>query len=696
MRTLVTDEVSAPAGAYLTLHNVRRFLREINTKGYERSNMQLLPQLENEYTQRELTDVFSGYNHRLRIGDGELYDTMNLSSQYYPLLANRKKRSVARTFTSPGGILGRDRLAFVDKGILYYDGAATAITCLTPGRKQLVSMGAYIVVFPDKVFWSTADPGDYGSLEASYSSVGTVKYRMCRLDGTEYDDPAVSETAPEEPENGDLWIDTSGEKHALMQWNEAASQWTEQASVYTKITFTTQRELTECFSVYDGVTIEGAAIDSLNGEHIIYAMGKEGFDSIIVPGLLDEAVDQTRGSVSIRRSVPDMDYIIECRNRLWGCRFSGDTNELYCCALGDFRNWHRYMGESGDSWAASVGSEGDWTGAVNYMGYPTFFKEDRIYRVSVSAIGAHSVSETVCRGVQKGSDRSLVVANETLFYKSRSDVCAYQGGFPATVSEALGDESYHGAAAGAMGDRYYISMADARGRYHLFVFDMRNALWMHEDDLHVTEFARIGEELYALEGNRLRALMGTVGEKEAFVPWMAETGIMYYRQPDRKYVSRFNLRVQMEKGAEIHIYIQYDSDGVWHRQGSISFRGTNTVTVPVRPRRCDHLRIRLTGKGEFRLFSVARILSYGSDSDGGFALISSRDSTAIPGEGTGESIMSVAHTYTENGVFHVPDGMRYSPVTVAVPETVQTAEALPDEYVCPIVIVGENYYLWRN
>ena len=94
---------------------------------------------------------------------------------------------------------------------------------------------------------------------------------------------------------------------------------------------------------------------------------------------------------------------------------------------------------------------------------------------------------------------------------------------------------------------------------------------------------------------------------------MAESGILYYQYPDRKYLSRYNFRLQMEEGAWMDIFIQYDSSGVWERKGRIRFRGTGTVTVPVRPRRCDHLRIRLEGRGEFRLFSVAKILSIGSD-----------------------------------------------------------------------------------
>ena len=381
------------------------------------------------------------------------------------------------------------------------------------------------------------------------------------------------------------------------------------------MSFSSYGELPRLFDKDDGIGISGAALDALNGVKLISAIGgdEKTPDYIVFPGLLDEAYTQNEGFVTISRTVPDMDFVIECRNRLWGCKYGEDLNEIYCCALGDFKNWHQYMGLASDSWTASVGSDGPWTGAVNFMGYPAFFKENRIHRVSVSAIGAHHIAETVCRGVEKGSHKSLCVVNETLYFKARDAVCSYQGGFPLTVSEALGEESYSNAVSGAMAQRLYISMQNAAGEARLFVYDSERGLWIREDELAVTDFAALGSELYALSGGRLWALSGAAGEQESHVDWMAESGILCYQYPDRKYLSRYNFRLQMEEGAYMDIFVQYDSSGVWERKGRISFRGTGTVTVPVRPRRCDHLRIRLEGKGEFRLFSIAKILTIGSD-----------------------------------------------------------------------------------
>lgn len=580
--------------------------------------MPLLPTIQPDDSSREFTEVFLGYNHRRKIGDGEWYYTKNLSTAEFPVFAERKRRGRVFSLESPGGILGKEKLAFVDNGTLYYDDVPTPVKNLSAGKKQLVSMGAYICIFPDKVYYNTVDPTDYGNMEANYTSAGEVRFSLCKIDGTEYATPTVSDTAPESPKNADLWIDSSQDKHTLKQWSAATSEWVSIPTVYTKMRFISNGEIPGLFKEYDGIKVSGADAD-VNGDKVIYAIGGDADvqDYIVVVGIIDEAVTQTTGYVTLARAVPDMDYVIEAQNRLWGCKYGvvdGKTlNEIYCCALGDFKNWRQYMGLSTDSWTASVGSDGVWTGAVNYLGYPMFFKENRIHRVSISAIGAHQINETVCRGVQDGSAKSLQVVNETLFYKSRTDVCVYQGGFPQGISDALGEEKYSEAAAGTIGDRYYISMKDSAGLWNLFVYDIKRGLWMREDDLHATDFARIGDELYCISDDALWALLGSEGDKEAFVPWVAESGMLGYWYPDHKYLSRYNFRLWMPEGAELDVFIEYDSSGTWERKGRIKFKGTGTITVPIRPRRCDHLRIKLVGRGPVRLYSIARILSMGSD-----------------------------------------------------------------------------------
>ena len=136
-------------------------------------------------------------------------------------------------------------------------------------------MGAYIVVFPDKKYFNTADPSDRGSLEALYTSTGAVEYTLCRIDGTAYQQPTVSDTAPTNPDNAALWIDTSKEKHVLRQWSAAMSEWSEIPTVYTKLRFRSEGELPTLFRCGDGVSISGAAYSGVPLRHTFDAIVKE-------------------------------------------------------------------------------------------------------------------------------------------------------------------------------------------------------------------------------------------------------------------------------------------------------------------------------------------------------------------------------------------------------------------------------------
>ena len=573
--------------------------------------MPYLPKIVSAPQSRDVTDTFYGYNHRLKIRPGEFFYTENLSTKDYPMMSTRKRRGMVRRLAKPQGLLAKDKLCYVDNGTLYYGDEATPVTGLSDGMKQLVSMGAYICVFPDKVYYNTQDPTDYGNMECNVTMPGSPTYTLCTVSGEEIDIP---DTKPDPPANGQYWYDR--EHNALKCWSSMQNEWVTVVTVYTKVMFSDyDGDLSEQFREYDGVEISGLDYDVLNGTKVLYGVGANYF---VVVGLFDEEDEKSPGdAVTIARKLPDLDYVCECQNRLWGCYYgkSGDKmlNEIYCSALGDFKNWRQYMGLSTDSWTASVGSDGPWTGAINFLGYPTFFKETMIHRVTVSATGAHSTYDTPARGVQNGSGNSLAIVNEMLIYKSRQDVCAYQGGFPEGLSQALGDVQYSGATAGAFGPSYYVSMKDSDG-WHLFVYNTNSGLWIREDDLHVLDFAFVGDSFYALDADGiLWDLAGVDGEQETVLPWVAQTGILYYQMPNKKYTARYDVMLSAPDGSEVSAYTQYDSNGIWRYHGTIRFKGINSITFPIRPRRCNHMELRLEGKGDVKLFSIARILEGGSD-----------------------------------------------------------------------------------
>ena len=593
--------------------------------------MPYLPSLNEGVQARSVVEQFGGYNHNLRINEGEWYDDLNLTSDYFPMFARRKPRTQYRgDVADPQGILAKDALAWVDGPTLFYNGLPVSGLILSTREndcpKQLVSMGAYIIIWPDAKYVNTKDLTDCGSLGAQFSSVtdARVTFTPCRLDGSEYEGLTVSSTAPSGPANGAYWMDTSSSPHVLKQYSASSAAWVEVATTYVRIGV---NGIGTNFAEFDGVTLSGirytgsneavkAQLEDLNTDVILYGVGE---DYIIVTGVLDEAYTQTSGSVSVERVIPRMDYICESNNRLWGCYYgmssAGTLNEIYACKLGDPKNWHCFMGLSTDSYMVSVGTDGAFTGAIAHAGYPLFFKEGCVHKMYGSYPGNYQLQTTTCRGVQKGSWRSLVIVNEVLYYKSRQDVCAYDGSLPVGVSEQLGnDEYYYGAVAGAFDGKYYIAMKTASGSQRLFVYDTVRGLWHKETPIDAVGFAAMDDSLMALHGNVIQDLNGMVGmQAEGEVIWSATSGLIGYEMIDQKYVSRFNLRLRMTPGSECNLYIQYDSDGVWQHQGTVVQSGTDSWVLPVIPRRCDHFMLRLEGNGDVKIYSMAKIIEQGSD-----------------------------------------------------------------------------------
>lgn len=584
--------------------------------------MPYLPELMETAQTRTMTEVFGGYNHNLKINEGEWYHEENLTADHYPLFAERKKRGVYHQgMDNITGVLSKDALAWVEGKKLYYSGKEVDGITLSDDPemlpKQMVSMGAYLCVFPDNVYVNTQYLPDCGKMGAEFTTVegGSISYTLSKADGTAYE--SVAEVKPSMPANGDLWLDTSGSVHVLKQWSETTNMWVDIPTVYVKIGAT---GIGKNFRQHDGVSIYDMAgtdqIKALNGDTVIQGVGD---DYIIIVGIIDRAYTQTTGQVTVKRKIPKLDYVCESGNRLWGCFYGMHEgkviNQIFASKLGDFKNWNCFMGLASDSYAASVGTDGAFTGAITYLGYPTFFKENYVHKVYGSMPSSYQIQTTQLRGVQKGSAKSLAILNEVLYYKSATDICAFDGSLPAGISRQLGGVMYKNAVAGASGGKYMISMQDNDDNWHMFSYDPGRGLWHREDSTHAAGFTHWGQELFYIDAdtNRIMAAFGTEGTQEENVAWFAESGMIGYEMPDRKYVSRFNFRMKLEKGASVSLAIEYNSDGVWHDQGTVTGKGTDAFVYPVIPRRCDHFRIRLSGQGSVRIYSMAKILEQGSD-----------------------------------------------------------------------------------
>ena len=578
------------------------------------------PKLTELPTTREMVDVFRGYNHNLRISNGEFFNMKNMTSDYYPVLSPRGKRGVYAKPASPQGLIAKEALCYVDGADFVMGSSRISMNLSTEAKdnpKQLVSMGAYVIIMPDKKYINTAKPEDRGDIETSFKTTDEVTFTLSRQDGSAYEIEYTQNEAPENPTSTTLWVDTSTTPNSLKQWSDSSGMWVSIATTYIKIQHT---GIGKNFEVYDGITISGLKDhESLSGLEGAAIVQDKGDDYIVIIGMLDKVVSIVT-PVTLKRTMPIMDFVIEANNRLWGCRYGLDdngefVNRLYASKLGDFKNWNCYMGLSTDSYYANVGTDGYFTGAVTHLGAALFFKENVLHKVYGSFPAEFTVQDTACRGVQAGCHGSMAIVNEVLYYKARNAVCAYDGSLPVEVSYVLGNERYYDAVGGSHGNKYYICMCDAFNNWNLFVYDTSKGLWHREDDLQATHFTTFKGELYCVDAVNLNiiTLLGSGEAYEDEVEWMVETGEMGISSPDMKYVSRIVFRMKLDIGTEVNMYAQYDLSDEW--EPVAHFRGTDlrSFSVPIRPRRCDFMRLKIEAKGMGKIYAMTKTIEQGSD-----------------------------------------------------------------------------------
>ena len=595
---------------------------------------------------REMTTVFGGYNHQISCDEGQFFDMKNMSSKYFPVLSPRQSRGIVKKFVNPQGLLDKEDLWWIDDKVLYKNGEAITLSGVTlsdESPKTIAKMGAYIIIMPDRVWCNTNTKSKV--LECGYMEntveidKGTpIEFSICEATGKVIDwkDAEYYENLKAEkkdiPDGSYQMSVASNGKPSLKVYSSSTGIWMTVASTYVQIKAT---GIGKGFEKEDGIKITtNVNTDSLDNIFVNKEEDEDGIvqystntyildktdDSITIPGIYKGRITPFEDmELLIERKVPEMSFITECNNRLWGC--SKDGHEIYCCKLGDVKNWNCFMGSSIDSWAATIGSDGQFTGAITYSGYPIFFKEDCLIKISVSAVGGHQAKETRCRGVQNGSSGSLCLINESLLYKSTTGVCGYNGSLPYSLSDDFGDVNYYDAVAGTVGDKYYISMKDKNGECHMFVYDYKNGIWCKEDNTEVLAFCKYKDDLYYIDkkDNIMKSVGGTllfdVPEKdtEKNFDWFVESGPIGYSSPDNKYVGRINLRITLDVGTNVGFFIQYDSSGEWEHKFNMSGKGTKTFSVPFTPKRCDHFRYRIAGNGGCKIHSLTKTVEEGSD-----------------------------------------------------------------------------------
>lgn len=235
-----------------------------------------LPKLEGKTGSTELNRRFLGYRHVDAPDEGAFYEMENVTSERYPLMAPRSPRAKLYTLQNPGGLCAKTALAWTENGKLYYGGEAVAD--VSDGEKTFVSMGAWLIVFPDGVRYNTAD-GTVDAIGQKNVTDGTVNFTLCEADGTAYSDYTVSETEPEDTTK--YWLCTGSDPHCLKKYSAATKLWNTIPTTYVMIS---AAGIGKNLAEGDTVTVSGV-LDSvgadLNGEMLLQQAAD---DAVVVVG----------------------------------------------------------------------------------------------------------------------------------------------------------------------------------------------------------------------------------------------------------------------------------------------------------------------------------------------------------------------------------------------------------------------------
>ena len=508
----------------------------------------------NNDTKRSVIN-FLGINYGNQVTDGELEDCLNLSTDEFPCLSQRKKRLPETQYISPTTIFSKSGLFVIDGTRVLYNGEN--IGTVTAGKKQMASIGNYVVIFPDKKYYNV-DTKVFGDMEETYTSgAGQITF-AASVAGSDDD------------------------------------------GKYSTIT-TTGADFK--FRVGDAIEISGCTVNPENNQSIIIRK----VDGKVLKFYENSFTDgKETGVITIKREIPDLEFVCESNYRLWGC--AGNT--IYGSKYGDPLNFKVMDGLVSDSYNIQVSTDGDFTGCIPFSNYLCFFKEDVLHKLYGSKPANYQLLTSNIFGVQAGCEKSMCMINETLYYLGRNGIYAFTGGIPELISGKFGTRKLTHGCAGSDGNKYYISMQCGAER-GIYAFDILRNIWLKEDDTKVIDFADIeGKLCYINEDNRLYKV--NADESDEVINWSATFCTFNETINEKKGYSRLALRLELDKDSWLKVEIKVD-DKVWKTVQTIHSEKLKTLTVPIHPNRCDTFKVRLSGKGKCKIKAFSREFTVGSE-----------------------------------------------------------------------------------
>jgi hypothetical protein len=154
-------------------------------------------------------------------------------------------------------------------------------------------------------------------------------------------------------------------------------------------------------------------------------------------------------------------------------------------------------------------------------------------------------------------------------------------------------------------------MLDKTDTASLFIYDTAKGMWHREDETRLLGFCSCNGELYAISEDRTKILTMTSGDE--VVEWSVQTGEIGLSSPDMKFMSRVTVRMSLPVGSSVRIEAQYGFEDSWNKVFETTSTTLRSFSVPIRPKRCDFMRMRISGAGDAKIYAITKTMRNGSE-----------------------------------------------------------------------------------
>jgi len=309
-------------------------------------------------------------------------------------------------------------------------------------------------------------------------------------------------------------------------------------------------------------------------------------------------------------AAPNFTDVTVFANRVIGCR----GQQIRACATADISDWNyenQNVPETDRAILKNLKLTSNFTACTTFQNKALFFTENEMFEFH----GKNSMQFELMKIANVGcvNRNSLCEMDGKLYFLSDEGVMCYSGSMPQNISAPICDAPKNNSGVlCAAASKVYVCFEGKSG-FNIYVYSTQSKAWSREDSLKViSACSHNGKNFLATEREIFNA--NSEGSSEE-IEWQIETTDIYCASESIKKRAKLELCAEGGKLAKLEAYIKFDNDEYEMLCTSL-FGGVKYFCLPISRENFNKYKIKLCGKGDFKLCSMNFSYSLGGEKNG--------------------------------------------------------------------------------